>query len=148
MILRTLVAFVMCFGMVVSAAETTEKEKAVALVAKAADLMTKEGREKALTEISKADGPFVAGELYVFAYDLEGVIVAHPKNSKLIGKNMLKVPDVDGKMFREEIVELAKTKGTGWVDYKYKNATSGKVEEKTTWIRKVGDVVLCCGVYR
>jgi hypothetical protein len=34
------------------------------------------------------------------------------------------------------------------VDYKYKNAETGKVEEKTTWVRKVGNLVLCCGVYR
>lgn len=134
--------------LVTAQAAPTEKDRAVALVQKAADLVGKSGKDAALAEISRVDGPFVDGELYVFAYDLNGVIVAHPKNAKLIGKNMLEVPDVDGKLFRKEIVEVATKKGTGWVDYKYKNPETSKVEEKTTWIKKVGDIVLCCGVYR
>jgi len=84
----------------------------------------------------------------VFAYDMEGVMVAHPKNSKLVGKNLLEVPDVDGKLFRKEIVELAKSKGSGWVDYKYKNPQTGKTEAKTTYLKKVGDLILCCGIYK
>lgn len=141
-------ALVLLAMVVAVQAAPTEKEKAVQLVQKAADAATKSGEAAALAQVSKADGPFVDGELYVFAYDLNGVIVAHPKNPKLVGKNMLEVPDVDGKMFRKEIVEVAKSKGTGWVDYKYKNPETGKVEEKTTWLRKVGNIVLCCGVYR
>jgi signal transduction histidine kinase len=75
-------------------------------------------------------------------------MVAHPKNAKLVGKNLLEVPDVDGKLFRKEIVELAKSKGSGWVDYKYKNPETGKIEDKTTYVLKVGDIILCCGIYK
>lgn len=124
------------------------KDDASALVQDAAKYLKANGREKALQEISKADGKWVKGELYVFAYDFQGVIVAHPKNAKLVGKNMLEVPDVDGKLFRKDIVEAAKSKGSGWVDYKYKNPESGKIEEKTTFLLKAGDVILCCGIYR
>jgi signal transduction histidine kinase len=78
----------------------------------------------------------------------QGVIVAHPKNPKLIGKNLLEVPDPDGKFFRKEIQEVAKTKGTGWVDYKYTNPETKKVELKTTYLKKVGDLIICCGIYK
>lgn len=151
MIARTATVLLLCLGFAVQAAAPaakSEKDRAVDMVKAAAELVGKVGPDKALLEIGRADGPFVEGELYVFAYDLNGVIVAHPRNAKLVGKNMLEVPDVDGKLFRKEIVEVARTKGTGWVDYKYKNAETGKVEEKTTWVRKVGNLVLCCGVYR
>jgi len=150
MIARTLTVFLLCLGFSVQSAAPakSEKNRAVDMVKAAAELVGKVGPEKALLEIGRADGPFVEGELYVFAYDMSGVIVAHPRNAKLVGKNMLDVPDVDGKLFRKEIIEVARTKGTGWVDYKYKNAETGKVEEKTTWVRKVGNLVLCCGVYR
>lgn len=142
-------SLIVVLGLVVSAyGATPPKERAVQLVKIAADMVAKDGREAGLAKLSKSESPTVEGELYVFAYDLQGVIVAHPKNSKLVGKNMLEVPDVDGKLFRKEIVEVARTKGTGWVDYKYKNPETGAVEEKTTWVRKVGDVILCCGVYR
>lgn len=126
----------------------TEKDKAIALVNEAAALITEKGIDAAKETLSKADGPFVKGELYVFAYDLTGIMVAHPKNPKLIGKNLLDVPDVDGKLFRKDIIALANDKGSGWVDYKYKNPESGKVEAKTTYVLKAGTVVLCCGIYK
>jgi hypothetical protein len=58
------------------------------------------------------------------------------------------VPDANGKFFRKDVVELAKTKGVGWVDYKYKNPATNKVENKTTYLRKAGDVIICCGTYK
>jgi hypothetical protein len=51
-------------------------------------------------------------------------------------------------MFRKEILDLAKSKGKGWVDYKFKNPESGKVEAKTTYIQLVGDVTLEAGIYK
>ena len=61
---------------------------------------------------------------------------------------MLDLPDVDGKMFRQERVDIAKGKGEGWVDYKYKNPQSGKVEDKTLYVFKQGDVILSAGIYK
>jgi hypothetical protein len=34
--------------------------------------------------------------------------------------------DVEGKEFGKEIVELAKTKGSGWVEYRMTNAATKK----------------------
>jgi signal transduction histidine kinase len=65
----------------------------------------------------------------------------------LIGKNQVSEPDADGKLFRKEIVEVANTKGTGWVNYKYKNPTSGAVEPKTSYVKKQGDLIIIAGVY-
>jgi len=46
--------------------------------------------------------------MYVFAYDLNAVMMAHPVNPKMIGKNLFNETDSKGKLFRKEIVELAK----------------------------------------
>ena len=124
------------------------KDDAKALVKKAAAYVKYQGKEKAIAEISKPRGMFDKGEAYVFAYDLQGVMVAHPKNPALIGKNLIAVPDNDGKMFRKEIVEKAKAKGSGWVDYVYLNPETNEQEHKTTYIQKAGDIILCCGVYK
>ncbi len=124
------------------------KDDAIALVKDAQKFVKDNGKEKALLEMSKPDGKWAKGELYVFAYDLQAVMVAHPKNPKLVGKNLMEVPDVEGRLFRKEIVELAKSKGSGWVDYKYKNPQTGKIEDKTTYLLKVGDIILCCGIYK
>src|ERR1019366_8865516 len=48
----------------------------------------------------------------------------------------------------KEIVEKAKSQGSGWVDYVYLNPETNKQEHKTTYFQKVGDIILCCGVYQ
>lgn len=125
-----------------------ERDDAKALVKRAAAYVKYQGKEKALVEISTPKGMFDRGELYVFAYDLHGVMLAHPKNPALIGQNLIDVPDVDGKLFRKEIVEKANSQGSGWVEYMYLDPETNKQAHKTTYFLKVGDIILCCGVYK
>jgi signal transduction histidine kinase len=143
-------ASAMCFvlGLAFASGALASQKDAKALVDKAAAYVKANGKDAALKEINLAKGQFDKGELYVFAYDMSGKVIAHPKNPKLIGKDLINVPDPDGKLFRKEIVEVAKTKGTGWVDYKYTNPETKKIEAKTTYVVKVGDVILCCGTYK
>ncbi len=124
-----------------------DRNDAKALVKKAAAYVKYQGKEKAVAEISRPRGMFDKGELYVFAYDLQGVMIAHPKNPALIGQNLIAVPDSQGKLFRKEIVEKAKAKGTGWVDYVYLNPETNRQEHKTTYFQKVDDLILACGIY-
>jgi cytochrome c len=125
-----------------------DRDDAKTLVKNAAAYVKYQGKDKALAEISTPKGMFDKGELYVFAYDLNGVMLAHPKNPTLIGQNLIAVPDTQGKLFRKEIVERAKAQGSGWVDYMYLNPETNKQEHKTTYFLKVGDIILCCGVYQ
>ena len=127
---------------------TSGKDDAKVLVKKAAAYVKYQGKEKAIAEISTPKGTFDKGETYVFAYDLQGVMLAHPKNPALIGKNLYDVPDSQGKLFRKEIVEKAKSKDSGWVDYVYLNPETNELEHKTTYFQKEGDIIICCGAYR
>ena len=124
------------------------KDDAKTLVRKAVAYVKYLGKEKAIAEINKPRGMFDKGEVYVFAYDLQGVMLAHPKNPALIGKNLYNVPDTQGKLFRKEIVEKVKAKGSGWVDYTYWNPETIELEHKTTYYQNEGDIIICCGVYR
>jgi cytochrome c len=124
----------------------TDANKAVTLVKSAVKYFKANGKDKCLDAITK--GRFKQGEIYVFCYNLEGVMLAHPENKALIGKNLINVPDVEGKLFRKEIIENAKSKGSGWSDYKYKNPVLKKIESKTTYFEKAGDIVFCCGIYK
>jgi cytochrome c len=130
-----------------SAAGPTRND-ATALVAKAAAHLKANGKDKTLAAINTPNGEFHKGELYVLAYDPRGVMVAHPINPKLIGLDLVDVPDADGKYFRREIAALAKAGKPGWIDYKYKNPETGKVEAKTTYVQPAGDVVLAAGIYK
>jgi cytochrome c len=126
-----------------------EKEDAKAMVEAAAKAVTA-NKEDGLKQIQA--GKFVKGEVYVFAYNFDAALLAHPnKAASSVGPNsrsLLDEPDAEGKLFRKEIVEKAKSAGTGWVDYVYKNPVTKAVENKTTYLKRAGDVVICAGVYK
>jgi cytochrome c len=128
-------------------AEPSEKD-AIALVEKGAAFMKTHGKEEMIKRVNAKDPDYLQGALYLTMRDLKGVILANPVNQAMIGKDLIDVPDADGKLFRREIVELAKKKGKGWVDYKFKNPVSGKIEAKTSYIQLVGDVTLEAGIYK
>jgi signal transduction histidine kinase len=126
----------------------TEMKSAVQeMVKKAIVYHKKHGRKKTLTEMSNPRGAFVQGSLYCFAYDLEGTVIAHPINSSLIGGKLHDIPDESGKFFRREIIFKAKKHGSGWVEYRYTEPKSGKVQQKITYFEKYDNIIFCCGFY-
>jgi signal transduction histidine kinase len=124
------------------------REEAKAMVDRAAAFYKAEGRDKALAEFSNPEGKFIDRDLYIIAYGLDGIRLAHPKNPKLIGKNASEAKDFDGKPYGQEMVEMANTKGSGWVDYKFTDPITKKLSDKSTYLLKVNDVFLACGVYK
>ena len=128
--------------------EPTEKD-AIALVEKGVAFMKAKGKDEMMKAINSKDPSFYKGELYLHMRDPKtATMLAHPANPALIGKDLLDVPDTNGKLFRREIVKLAAKDGKGWVDYTYKNPANGKVEPKNTYFMKVDDVLLEAGIYK
>ena len=126
----------------------TEKD-AIAMVERGVALVKAKGKDEMMKKINAKDAEYVQGELYMDIRDLKtGIVLAHPYNPSIVGKDLTDVPDANGKKYRREIIELAAAKGKGWVDYQYKNPTSGKIEPKTTFIQRVDDVVLEVGIYK
>ena len=131
----------------VTAAETVTKPEAEAMVKKALAYMKSNGREKTFAEIDKKDGQFVDRDLYLVVYGTDGVVRAHGANTKMVGKNLMELKDVDGKAFVKERVEMAKKKVPFWQDYKFNNPVTGKIEPKTMYCVPEEDIILCGGVY-
>jgi len=124
------------------------KDDAMALVNKAVAHIKDVGKDKALADFNDAKGPFVKGDLYVFAYTLQGVILAHPMNAKLIGKDMTEVKDSDGKSFTKDFIATVNGPGKGWVDYNWTNPSTKKIEAKSSYVAKAGDMFVGCGIYK
>lgn len=144
----TLLSFAAFATVAAHAAEPTEKD-AIAMTERGAAYLKAHGKDKMMKKISAKDPDFVQGALYVDMRDLHtGIVLAHPINPSIVGKDLTDVPDASGKKYRREIIELAAAKGKGWVDYMYKNPVTGKIEPKTTYILRVGDVVLEAGIYK
>jgi signal transduction histidine kinase len=45
-------------------------------------------------------------------------------------------------------IEIVKSKGSGWQDYKFTNPISRKLEPKMAFVQKVDDVIIGCGAYK
>jgi signal transduction histidine kinase len=144
-------ATALCLGLTCTATlanEPTEKD-AIAMAERGAAFMKAKGKEELMKRISAKDPDFSQGELYIDMRDIKtGIVLAHPHNPSIVGKDLTDVPDANGKKYRREIINLAAAKGKGWVDYMYKNPTNGKIEPKTTYILRVDDVVLEAGIYK
>ncbi|MFP5390083.1 MAG: cache domain-containing protein [Gammaproteobacteria bacterium] len=131
-----------------AAAEPTEKD-AVAMVERGAAFTKAHGKDALIKKITAKDPDFVQGSMYIYVREYpSGTNIAHPFNQAIIGKDLNDVPDTNGKFYRRDIMEMAKKEGKGWVDYMYKNPETGKVEAKTSYLLRVGDVVLVAGVYK
>ena len=144
---RCLALTIMGASLFAGAAHAGSMDEAKKTVKRAVAYVQYQGKAKALAEIGKSRGMFDKGELYAWAYDLQGTMLAHPKSPELVGKKLIDVPDSEGKLFRKEIVEKAKAKGWAWVDYKYLNPETKELEYKTTYCQTVSDIIVCCGAY-
>jgi cytochrome c len=147
---KILLTFLVCQFMVASAYAqgygVGTPAEAKKMVGQAVAYVLANGEERALKEFNAPNGKFQWRDLYAFAYDLSGVVMGHP-NPKLIGRNLYLAPDSNGKLFRKEIVDLANTRGSGWVDYTYIDPMTGQDEFKITHFQKVGNLIVCCGAY-
>jgi cytochrome c len=120
LLLLTLVlpALALVSGPLSAEAKHATKEEAQATAVKAADLVKKEGPDKAFAAFN-AGGDWRDGDLYVFVIDNTGTWRASGARPELVGKNDLNTPDADGKLFIKEIVAIDKD---GWVEYKFEES--------------------------
>jgi cytochrome c len=123
------------------------KDEVVTVVKKAVEFYKANGKEKALAELNKKDGMFAKGEDYVDVHDLNGVCLAHPVSPAKVGLNRLDQSDSAGKFYVKELVDTAKQKQSGWIEYVMKNPTTGKLENKTAYWEAHDGLIFKAGTY-
>lgn len=146
-LITTSVLGFMMAGAAHSADQGTAAE-AEAMVKKAVAYIKANGPEKAYDEFTNGKS-FKDRDLYIIVYDLNGKNLAQGANPKLVGKDLIGLKDPDGKPLIQMFVDLAKTKGKGWVEgYKFLNPVSQKIEGKAMYLERVGDTLVGCGIYK
>ncbi len=130
------------------AADNATAKEAEAMVKKGIAFIKTNGKERGYAEITSKQSQFTDRDLYLVVYRLDGTPLAHGANEKMIGRNLIELKDIDGKEFVRERVELAKSKGTFWQDYKFPNPVTKKVEAKTMYCERVEDTAVCGGIYK
>jgi cytochrome c len=142
---------VSAMGLVMSGAARADQgtaAEAEAMVKKAVAYIKTNGTEKAYEEFTNGKS-FKDRDLYIIVYDLNGKNLAQGANPKLVGKDLIGLKDPDGKPLIQMFVDLAKSKGKGWVEnYKFLNPVSQKIEGKAMYLERVGDTLVGCGIYK
>ena len=79
-----------------NAAEPTEKD-AIAMAEKGAAFMRANGKDAMIKKINAKDPDIIQGSLYVDMRDINtGIVLAHPVNPSIVGKDLTDVPDASG----------------------------------------------------
>jgi signal transduction histidine kinase len=131
---------------VASAAATPEQAKAFS--ERASAYIKKVGEKKAFADFTRPDGGFVDGELYVFCYDRKGVNMAHGGNKAFVGRNLLHIKDPDGAEPNLMIVTMGFEHERGWVDFKWPNPVTKRIENKSAYVIRTNEVVCGVGYYK
>jgi signal transduction histidine kinase len=130
------------------AADRASKEEAKALLEKALAHIDAVGKDQAYADFSRRDGGFVDRDLYVYCADMEGNILAHGANPVLIGQNLIDLTDTDGAHPIREGVRVVQTSGSGWIEFRFPNPVTKKIEAKTAFVSKAKDNWCGVGYYK
>ena len=121
-------------AMVAGVVLADKKEDVMALLNKGQAYIQKNGMEKAKEAFTTEE--FKNGDLYIFAYDYNGVCVAHGVVPKKIGKNFYNLKSPEGKYHVQTLIDIAK-KGGGWYEYRWINPKTKKMQDKVSYIMPI-----------
>jgi cytochrome c len=123
-------------------------EEARELLDTAVNYLKKAGGSTAFTAFNNPQGGFMHDDLYVFAIGIEdGKYRAYGASPQMTGMDVRGLRDAAGKALVEEMIVVAREKGSGTVDYVWRNPATNGVEPKHSLIRRVDDVLVGVGYY-
>lgn len=144
------IAFIGIFGnLPAAAADKLTQDQVKALTLEAAALIADKGLDGAKPSFY-TDGKFKHGEIYVNVINSAGTWLIYPPRPAGEGQSVINVKDADGKFLVKDIVELAQKSGEGWIEYRWLNPTSNKIEPKLTYVKKIAgqDLITYIGIYK
>jgi len=130
------------------AQERGNAKEAKALLDKSVALIKADG-EKAYPKLQDKNGAFVIKDLYVYVFTADKAIVkVHPHAPGMIGKSWQTLTDANKVPFVQNIIDGAKKSSKGSVDYSWSDPKTKKVEKKSAYYEKVGNVIAVSGYYK
>jgi len=99
------------------------------------------GRDAAIDEFSKKNGSFSKGDLYIYAYDFNGTLLAHPYQPDQVGQNRLNFTDIRG-LHVIAIGNYSAANGGGFIAYLYPAPDTNGIDEGAngSYVPKIGYV--------
>ncbi len=122
-------------------------DEAVALVQKAVALHKTTLQDQFLRSLTDKSQPFHDRDMYVFVLDSAGTYRAFGGNPAKVGTRVQDIPGIAGDRLVSDIVAQA-DRAPGWVEYDINNPATGAVQTKMSYVSRVGDLYVGCGVYK
>ena len=108
----------------------------------------KDDPDKAFHAFNQLRGPFSEDDLYVFVVDLkDDRFRAHGIYHDLIGTDALALHDPSGRPIIKDMIDAVAKADQAEVDYSWPNPVTGRVENKHTYLHKIGDLLVGVGYY-
>jgi cytochrome c len=148
-ILTAAAAIALCVPTSAIAAENKAPTEAVAMVKRVVQRFLQDGPEATFKAVNDKTNPdFNDGDLYAFVYDMDGVLVATGGHAALLGMSLISLKDQDGRYLVREMIAIAQGPGSGWLEYKWPNPQSHKIEAKQTYIERMGNYLVGVGIWK
>ena len=122
-------------------------DEAVALVQKAVALYKTTSHDQFLRSLTDKNQPYHDRDMYVFVLDSAGTYRAFGGNPAKVGTRVQDIPGIAGDRLVSDIVAQA-NRAPGWVEYDINNPATGAVQTKMSYVSRVGDLYVGCGVYK
>ena len=121
-------------------------EDAEALAEQALTMFRENGVDATLKAMNSKNGPFIKGDMYVFAMTMDNVVMAHPYEHSVRRISVNNVNDATGVPMFRRMKEIVETQGSGWLDYKWTRPGESQPSQKKSFVKKVPDKPLYIGV--
>jgi len=122
-------------------------DEAVALVQKAVALYKTTSHDQFLRSLTDKNQSYHDRDMYVFVLDSAGTYRAFGGNPAKVGTRVQDIPGIAGDRLVSDIVAQA-DRAPGWVEYDINNPATGAVQTKMSYVSRVGDLYVGCGVYK
>ena len=103
---------------------------------KSGELKLGEAQKRAIASVKSLR---YQGNEYYFINDMNGIMVMHAMKQELDGKSVMAEKDSKGKFMFREMVEVAKSKGEGFVDYYMAQTERNQPSPKLTFVKSFTD---------
>ncbi|CAM5288373.1 MULTISPECIES: cache domain-containing protein [unclassified Thauera] len=104
--------------------------------------------DAAFARFNSLNGGFVQDDLYVFVIGLDDEIVyANGGHPRFVGRKGGELADTNGKRFIREMIDVARDRGEGEVEYTWRNPLTQKVEHKRSHVIRVDNYLFGAGAF-
>ncbi len=124
-----------------------ERDVAVDLVKRGIEHIKKVGLQKACDDFDDPKSGFMFDQFYLSVFDSNGVRLANGMEPWKRGESILDLRDSDGKPYVRYSIKRGQERGLGWIQYKWTNPASQKLELKCTYFEQAENALVNCGFY-